>query len=784
VSNLSSAGDGTSAGLFGFFANRKISTKIGIGFAVVLALGVALSTMSYLGFDKVSEGFGTFNQRVKGVGIARDIDREFVALRRFVREFALAGDEAMIEQAQKQRAILTGKIADGLKQFKNPARQEKITRIATAFESYSKNIDRLTSLKLGQNRLIREVLDPSGLKSRAEIEELQVMAVSKAGNSNTMILAGESLKQLLLARLNVNKLLARHDQGSADAAEKALANLKTAMTAFGAGIVNDEVRKVFASVNANVEKYTEAYHRAAHDAHEIEVLANAEMTKIAQAIGADAEALKESGMAEERRIEHETSSLIASTESLILMLSIGSLVLGIVLAWLIGRAISRPVVGLSAGMKELAGGNFEVFLPGLDRSDEVGDMAQAVLVFKANGIAKLELEAAQKVDRDAQMRRQEEVDQLIGFFGRSMSGSFKSLSGTSADMSRTSASLESAAHTTGSQATLVLGEVGQTSLNIQTVAAASQQLSASISEISRQAGESARGSSNAMQQAEAVVAKVDELRRAAEEIGNVVKLINTIAGQTNLLALNATIEAARAGESGRGFAVVAGEVKALAEQTAKATSDIAHQVASIQSATNGAAEAIQEISGTIRTVNETAVAIATAVEQQGAATQEIARSIESVTVNAATMTRSMEQVQGAVDVTSNNAADVKRTTMALSVDTGILSAEVQDFLGALGDLSQSRQLQTLNVNLSATASVGGQSVSGRVTKVSPGMALFDGALQVSAGTLVELQIDTLNRPLRGRFVERVAGGCQIQLLLNHDHLNFMETAMTRLAAAA
>ena len=159
-------------------------------------------------------------------------------------------------------------------------------------------------------------------------------------------------------------------------------------------------------------------------------------------------------------------------------------------------------------------------------------------------------------------------------------------------MSQTSISLESAAQTTGAQATQVLSEVEQTSLNIQTVAAASQQLSASISEIGRQASESARGSNGAMRQAEAVVAKVEELRHASAEIGSVVNLINTIAGQTNLLALNATIEAARAGEAGRGFAVVAGEVKALAEQTAKATSEIAHQVASIQSATNGAAEAI------------------------------------------------------------------------------------------------------------------------------------------------------------------------------------------------
>jgi uncharacterized protein YoxC len=230
--------------------------------------------------------------------------------------------------------------------------------------------------------------------------------------------------------------------------------------------------------------------------------------------------------------------------------------------------------------------------------------------------------------------------------------------------------------------------------------------------------------------------------------------------------------------------VVAGEVKALAEQTAKATSDIAQQVASIQSATNGAAEAIQEISGTIRSVNETAVAIATAVEKQGAATQEIARSIDSVTANAASMTRSMEQVQGAVEATSGSAAEVKRTTEALSVDTGFLSSEVQDFLAALRELGESRQLRTLDVDLQATAIVGGQSFAGRVLKVSPGMALFDGPLQVVPGTLLVLHIDGLDRPLRGRFVDRIAAGCQIQLLLNHEHLSFMEATMTRLSAVA
>lgn len=459
--------------------------------------------------------------------------------------------------------------------------------------------------------------------------------------------------------------------------------------------------------------------------------------------------------------------------------------LAAVVSYLVARkSVVGPLKASIATMNRLARGDLGADTPAPRSSDEIGEIMAALMVFKENAVEKHRLEDSQAATRAASKVRQEEIDQLIGFFGRSMSGSFNSLSGASAEMSRTSTSLENAAQSTGSQATQVLSEVEQTSLAIQTVAAASQQLSASIGEIGRQAGESARGSSVAMQQAHDVVGKVDELRLAAEQIGNVVKLINSIAGQTNLLALNATIEAARAGEAGRGFAVVAGEVKALAQQTAKATSDIAGQVASIQAATNGAAEAIQGISGTVRGVNETAVAIATAVEQQSAATQEIARSIEYVTANAASVTRSMGEVRSAVDDTSGNAAEVKRTSFALSADTATLSSEVMDFLTSLRDLGEDRQLQALDVNLPATAAANGQTVAGRVLRVSPGMALFDGPLQVAAGALLELRIDSLERPLQGRFVDRVAGGCQIQLLLNHGHLSYMEGAMARLAAAA
>ena len=448
------------------------------------------------------------------------------------------------------------------------------------------------------------------------------------------------------------------------------------------------------------------------------------------------------------------------------------------------RGVTRPLREMTEAMTRLAKGDHGADIPGGARADEVGAMSRAVQVFKENAIEKQRLEEAQALDQAARKLRQEEMGQLIGFFGRSVSGVFHSLSDSSAAMSRTSSALEQSSQATGRQAADVAGEVQQTASTIQAVAAASQELSASIEGIGRQAGDSARGSTAAMQRADEVVAKVEDLRQAAEQIGAVVQLINSIAGQTNLLALNATIEAARAGEAGRGFAVVAGEVKALANQTAQATQDIARQVTSIQAASNGAAEAIQGISGAVRGVNDIAVAIAHAVEQQSAATQEIGRSIEQVTASAASVASSMAQVQGAVGGTSSHAAEVGTAASALAAEAEMLSAEVREFLAALQDLSENRQLSALDTNLPATAVVGGQTVAGRVIKLSPGMALFAGPLpEIAAGTLVELSIETLERPLRGRFVERGAGGSEIQLLLNHDHLNFMERAMMRLAAA-
>jgi methyl-accepting chemotaxis protein len=680
VSNASSL-----SGLFGIFTNRRINTKIMIGFGAVLALTVVLSVASYRGFGKVSDGFGAFNQRVKVVSIVRDIDRDFVAFRRFVRELSLSGDENLIAEARKLQEVLAKSIKRGLGEIRNPERRAGIVEISEQFEKYGRNFDKLVVLKQEQNKLTREVLDPLGAKSRIEIEELQIAAATKAGNSNTMILAGEALKQLLLARLNVNKLLGRHEQASAESAEKAFGALKTAMTAFGAAIVNDDVRKQFADVNGNIQKYTDAYHKAAHNAREIELVVNGEMAREAQAIAAAAESVKQSGIAEEAKIEHETVETINATESLVLTIAIGSLILGMVLAWLIGRALSKPVVGLCAGMRDLADGNFAVVLPGLGRGDEVGDMAQAVETFKikAEQKARAEAEAKAVQDQIAAQQRKAEMIKLADSFESAVGEIIETVSSASTELEASASTLTATAERSQELTTTVAAASEEASTNVQSVASATEELSSSVNEISRQVQESARIANDAVEQARKTNDRVAELSRSAARIGDVVELINTIAGQTNLLALNATIEAARAGEAGRGFAVVASEVKALAEQTAKATGEIGQQITGIQAATQESVGAIREISGTIERLSEISSTIAAAVEEQGAATQEISRNVQQAAQGTMQVSSNITDVQRGASETGSASSQVLSAAQMLSGDSNRLKTEVGKFLATV-----------------------------------------------------------------------------------------------------
>jgi methyl-accepting chemotaxis protein len=358
------------------------------------------------------------------------------------------------------------------------------------------------------------------------------------------------------------------------------------------------------------------------------------------------------------------------------------LAIGLGLALIIARfGIARPIAAITGAMQALAGGNKAVAVPGQDRKDEIGVMAAALNVFKENMIEADRLRQEQEAtkQRSEAERRQAMLD-LADRFEGSVGGVVNGVTAAATELQATAQSMSATAEQTSRQSTAVAAASEETTQNVQTVASATEELSASIGEITSQVSESTRIVGEAVTQANDTNAKVQGLAEAAQKIGDVVRLINDIAGQTNLLALNATIEAARAGEAGKGFAVVASEVKTLATQTGKATDEIAGQVRAIQEATQSSVQAISSIVQTINRVSEISTAIASAVEEQGAATQEISRNVQQAAQGTQEVSANITGVTDAAGQTGHAARQVLESAGELSRNGTMLKSQVEDFL--------------------------------------------------------------------------------------------------------
>ncbi|MGY4344613.1 methyl-accepting chemotaxis protein [Bradyrhizobium sp. GM7.3] len=358
-------------------------------------------------------------------------------------------------------------------------------------------------------------------------------------------------------------------------------------------------------------------------------------------------------------------------------------VLVLIGSWLMSfLTIARPIRALTVAMDKLAGGDFSVVLPGLGRKDEVGGVAAAVEKFKvvSEQKARQEAEAKMRQDQVAAEQRKADMRKLADSFEGAVGEIVDTVSSAATELEASASTLTSTAERAQELTIVVAAASEEASTNVQSVASATEELSSSITEISRQVQESARVASEAVTQARTTTDRVGELSKAAARIGDVVELINTIAGQTNLLALNATIEAARAGEAGRGFAVVASEVKALAEQTAKATGEIGQQISGIQAATQDSVAAISAISNTIEKLSEISSTIAAAVEEQGAATQEISRNVQQAAEGTHQVSSNITDVQRGAGETGSASSQVLAAARSLSGDSNRLKLEVGKFL--------------------------------------------------------------------------------------------------------
>ena len=564
--------------------------------------------------------------------------------------------------------------------IKNPERAQHIKDATEHFEVYDKGFDQVVALKHEQGELIREGMDPAGAKYYATVRSL-IDQAAKAGNTAVTRAASQAMEHGLLARLYANQMIGRRDNSFVAKAKEQFQELKEEIPALVSGAKGTEMQADAEAVKALVPTYEADFDRVAAINVELDALMANVLPKEAAAFGAAVEAVKKSADEDGKKIEAETVSAIQSTENLMLLLAVGGVLLGCVIALLLGSGLARPIVKMTKAMKALADGDKGVVIPSLGQHDEIGQMAAAVEVFKQNAIRVDQLNAEQEEQkRRAEREHHAAMNQLADSFEASVGKVIGTVTSAATELQAASSQMASTAHETSAKATAVAGASEEAAANVQTVAAAAEELSASIDEIKRQVQHASDSSLKAKHEADGATTTVRALSDNADKIGEIVSLINDIAAQTNLLALNATIEAARAGDAGKGFAVVASEVKGLANQTAKATEEIAVQITAVQNGTKEAVTAITSVSEVIREVNDVSAAVASAVNEQTAATSEISRNVEQASAGTKDVSANIVTVGNAAKETGAAAQQIQSASSELSKQAEYLRAEVDRFM--------------------------------------------------------------------------------------------------------
>ncbi len=646
----------------------SVRTRI-VVLALIPVAGFLANGLTYTsGEGDVGRAFATVTQSTALADASRDFKSAVAAMRLVVKDFSVSPNNNLVIIFDESHGLAL-KALDSISGAIDQTRAENIVSMRNDVTALRKNFDDLV-----REQKILGYDDASGLRGNLHTAG---NAVERIINENMSWLAKDDATNLMMTLLFMRHYEAdyRVDQDEV-ARQQFERGYKKFTDAFA---LVDGTPQMKSALERQVKTYADTFQdwvegygrvrpiRAIIDIDSQHMLPRAdEIIQYARDTADDAA----------RRLDKSQ----ARTRTGIIMVGIAMVALGLGFSWLIGRSITRPLNGLATVMKRLADGDTTTRIPATHARDEIGEMARTVIVFRDNMIERERLAQTQTEASRAREQRSDVIADTIMQFEHSVENALSTLRAASMKLETSSADLNKAADTVSSETDTAKSRVSAASENVTAAASSVEELAASIGEIASQAAKSTDVAGRAVSEAQRTVTTMKELGSAATRIGEVVGLIQAIAGQTNLLALNATIEAARAGESGKGFAVVAAEVKSLAGQTAKATEEIAEQIGAIQSAAADASQAIEQVDTIIRDMASIATTVAATVDQQNSAVASIAEGVSRASGEARVGADAMSRVAGVTAEARATASGVKDLADSVAHEAEGLEAQVRQFL--------------------------------------------------------------------------------------------------------